>query len=171
MVNTQKSTKLVQAPGSSTKPVQSTKLVQNTALQSAAAATVAPTQQSGKAAPTAAALAAVKAAQLAASAANQGQAPASPAQAAAQAAHVAAKPKAGSAGGTYKPTSIGAQIAAACDALAVLHPNTVPTAGAVLLHMPTVVVAGVVTPLNKASASCGVSHWRKAQGKLRVKAA
>jgi hypothetical protein len=69
----------------------------------------------------------------------------------------------------YRPASIGAQIAAACNALQALHPNTVPTAAAVLLHMPTVNVNGVVLPLCKASASCGVSHWRKAQGKLRVK--
>ena len=113
--------------------------------------------------------AAVQRAQLAPQAANQAQAPASNAQVAAQVAHKVAGLPSGSNGGVYTPGSVGAQIAAACNALAATTPNVRVTASAVLAYMPLVVVRGVQTPLNPQSAGCGVSHWHKASGTLRTK--
>ena len=113
--------------------------------------------------------AAVHAAQLAPQAANQAQAPASSAQVAAQVAHKVAGLPSGANGGAYSPGTVGAQIAAACNALQLASPGTRVTAAAVMAYMPHVVVKGVQTPINAQSASCGVSHWHKAHGTLRTK--
>jgi hypothetical protein len=134
------------------------------------AAQAAPVAPVAKGTPTAAAIAAVQAAQIAPVAAMQSQTPATVAQASALVAHKASKPLAGNLGGTYTPGTVGAQIAAACNALVALNgTGYTPTAAAVLAHMPTVWVKGVVVALNAQSASCGVSHWRKGHGALRVK--
>jgi hypothetical protein len=63
---------------------------------------------------------------------------------------------------------VGAQIAAACNTLQAA--GTLPTAKLVLAALAAgVYVQGALVALNPTSASCGVSHWRKAQGKLRTK--
>ena len=112
-------------------------------------------------------VAAVQAAVVTPVGANQAQAPATGAQALAIAAHRASGCKAGSAGGTYTPGTIGAQIAAACNALHAA--GSVVSGKAVLAHMPQVWAHGVLVPLAPASASAGTSHWHAANGSLRIK--
>ena len=111
--------------------------------------------------------AAVQAAVVTPVGANQAQAPATGAQAQAIAAHRASGCKAGSAGGTYTPGTIGAQIAAACNALHAA--GSVVSGKAVLAHLPQVWAHGVLVPLAPASASAGTSHWHAANGSLRIK--